>query len=154
MLTDLLLNLSYTTIPVEIFHLCFYIDELTRLIMLYFGDTTLTYFQFFFEMLWTWLQKPEILGSEIDYLTTRGEEIMMRLNATHWELVFNILFPPTVLYAISISFKFILGIACLIFARGGIPRFRFDYLTKLGWIRFLSLVLVSFLVQILILALN
>ena len=30
------------------------------------------------------------------------------------------------------SIKFLLCISLLIFARGGIPRFRFDYLTKLG----------------------
>ena len=34
--------------------------------------------------------------------------------------------------ALTISLKFLLCIAVLIFARGGIPRFRFDYLTKLG----------------------
>lgn len=34
--------------------------------------------------------------------------------------------------ALSISLKFLSCIALLIFARGGIPRFRFDYLTKLG----------------------
>ena len=34
--------------------------------------------------------------------------------------------------ALIISIKFLLCIALLIFARGGIPRFRFDYLTKLG----------------------
>ena len=34
--------------------------------------------------------------------------------------------------AICIAVKFLLCIALLIFARGGIPRFRFDYLTKLG----------------------
>lgn len=34
--------------------------------------------------------------------------------------------------SISIALKFILAIAFLIFARGGIPRFRFDYLTRLG----------------------
>lgn len=54
--------------------------------------------------------------------------------------------------AISVSLKFLACIALLIFARGGIPRFRFDYLTKLGWIRFLSLVLLSFLIEILILS--
>ena len=52
--------------------------------------------------------------------------------------------------AMSISLKFLVCIALLIFARGGIPRFRFDYLTKLGWIRFLSLVLLSFTIEILI----
>ena len=45
--------------------------------------------------------------------------------------------------AICMAIKFLVCIALLIFARGGI-RFRFDYLTKLGWIRFLSLVLMSF----------
>ena len=34
--------------------------------------------------------------------------------------------------ALSIAIKFLVCIALLIFARGGIPRFRFDYLTKLG----------------------
>lgn len=52
--------------------------------------------------------------------------------------------------AVSISVKFLVCIALLIFARGGIPRFRFDYLTKLGWIRFLSLVLLVFTIEIFI----
>ena len=34
--------------------------------------------------------------------------------------------------AVSIALKFLLCIAVLIFVRGGIPRFRFDYLTRLG----------------------
>ena len=52
--------------------------------------------------------------------------------------------------AMCVAIKFLACIALLIFARGGIPRFRFDYLTKLGWIRFLSLVLLVFLLEILI----
>lgn len=55
--------------------------------------------------------------------------------------------------AIFTAVKFLGAIALLIFARGGIPRFRFDYLTKLGWIRFLSLVLLSISVEILLLSL-
>ena len=58
----------------------------------------------------------------------------------------------TMVNAICVALKFLLCIAVLIFARGGIPRFRFDYLTKLGWIRFLSLVLLSFLIEILLLS--
>ena len=54
--------------------------------------------------------------------------------------------------AISVAFKFLLCVSLLIFARGGIPRFRFDYLTKLGWIRFLSIVLLFFLLELLILS--
>lgn len=47
-----------------------------------------------------------------------------------------------------ISLKFIILIALLVFVRGGIPRYRFDYLTKLGWTKFLSLILLSFLVEL------
>ena len=54
--------------------------------------------------------------------------------------------------AILVAFKFLLCVSLLIFARGGIPRFRFDYLTKLGWIRFLSIVLLFFLLELLILS--
>lgn len=54
--------------------------------------------------------------------------------------------------AVSIALKFLLCIAVLIFVRGGIPRFRFDYLTRLGWIRFLSLVLLSFIIELFLLS--
>jgi len=54
--------------------------------------------------------------------------------------------------AVSIALKFLMCICLLIFARGGIPRFRFDYLTRLGWIRFLSLVLLSFLIELFLLS--
>nr|YP_010049540.1 NADH dehydrogenase subunit 1b [Strombidium cf. sulcatum]QPL15945.1 NADH dehydrogenase subunit 1b [Strombidium cf. sulcatum] len=48
-------------------------------------------------------------------------------------------------YAIVFSVKFFLLIALLIFVRGGIPRYRYDFLTKMGWIKLLSLSLVFFL---------
>lgn len=55
----------------------------------------------------------------------------------------------SMLYAsIITSIKFILLIAILVFVRGGIPRYRFDYLTKLGWTKFLSLILLSFLLEL------
>jgi len=53
--------------------------------------------------------------------------------------------------ALITAIKFLSCVTLLIFARGGIPRFRFDYLTKLGWIRFLSLVLLSLLIEVLLL---
>lgn len=68
------------------------------------------------------------------------------------ELLLSLGFSTVMLNALFISIKFLVCIALLIFARGGIPRFRFDYLTKLGWIKFLSLVLLSFLIEILILS--
>lgn len=51
------------------------------------------------------------------------------------------------------ALKFLCFIAILIFVRGGIPRYRFDYLTKLGWMKFLSLILLFFLFEFLLLIL-
>ena len=34
--------------------------------------------------------------------------------------------------ALTVSLKFIVLIALLVFIRGGIPRYRFDHLTKIG----------------------
>ena len=71
---------------------------------------------------------------------------------TSIELILQLQLSTNMKDAICMAIKFLICIALLIFARGGIPRFRFDYLTKLGWIRFLSLVLMSFLVELLILS--
>ena len=46
---------------------------------------------------------------------------------------------------VSFSIKFILIILLLIFVRGGIPRYRFDFLTKMGWFKYFSWVLLFFL---------
>lgn len=65
------------------------------------------------------------------------------------------LFPELLLKTVStaalvMTFKFILLIALLIFIRGGVPRYRYDFLTKIGWIKFLSLVLAVFLSSLLL----
>jgi len=52
--------------------------------------------------------------------------------------------------SLVMSIKFLSLIALLIFIRGGIPRYRFDHLTKIGWIKFLSLVVASILVELLL----
>lgn len=57
-------------------------------------------------------------------------------------------FNLTLYASVFTSAKFILIIALLVFVRGGIPRYRFDYLTKLGWTKFLSLILLSFLLEL------
>jgi NADH:ubiquinone oxidoreductase subunit H len=56
----------------------------------------------------------------------------------------------TVIAALGFSVKFLLLIALLVFVRGGIPRYRYDFLTKIGWIKFLSLVLAVFLSSLLL----
>ncbi len=51
---------------------------------------------------------------------------------TSFELLLDIQINTNMKDAMCMATKFLLCIALLIFARGGIPRFRFDYLTKLG----------------------
>ena len=68
---------------------------------------------------------------------------------TQLQLLFNI---KLISYAVlNTAFKFIVLIALLIFVRGGIPRYRYDFLTKVGWIKFLSLILSIFLSTLLLL---
>jgi hypothetical protein len=40
--------------------------------------------------------------------------------------------------SIIFAFKMLLLISFLIFIRGGTPRYRYDYLTKIGWLKFLG----------------
>jgi len=47
--------------------------------------------------------------------------------------------------SVFLILKFLLVIGFLILIRGGTPRYRYDYLTKLGWLKFIGLVLASFL---------
>jgi NADH:ubiquinone oxidoreductase subunit H len=56
----------------------------------------------------------------------------------------------TSLFSIFFAIKFVLLIALLVFVRGGIPRYRYDFLTKLGWIKTLSLVLALFVINLLL----
>jgi len=56
----------------------------------------------------------------------------------------------TSLFSIFFGLKFIIFISLLIFCRGGIPRYRYDFLTKLGWIKTLSLVLAVFIINLLL----
>jgi len=73
----------------------------------------------------------------------------------HFETLISYLTPSLILKyvsvsALSMSFKFIILIALLVFIRGGIPRYRYDFLTKIGWIKFLSLVLALFTTSLLL----
>lgn len=52
--------------------------------------------------------------------------------------------------ALVFSLKLILSVMLLILVRGGTPRYRYDYLTKLGWLKFLGLVVVFFLTTLLV----
>lgn len=52
------------------------------------------------------------------------------------------------------GFKFILSLLFLIFIRAGIPRYRYDFLTILGWSRFLFLCFFIFIVMLILFFLN
>jgi NADH:ubiquinone oxidoreductase subunit H len=60
----------------------------------------------------------------------------------------------TSIYSIIFGIKFVIFIAFLIFIRGGIPRYRYDFLTKLGWIKTLSLILVIFFLTLITMYVN
>lgn len=58
----------------------------------------------------------------------------------NWKNYYNFNQNMTFFFAI----KFLICIAFLILIRGGTPRYRYDYLTKLGWLKFISFILFSF----------
>lgn len=57
-------------------------------------------------------------------------------------------------FCLNYTFLFTLKVAlCLVFLaaiKGGVPRYRYDFLTKMGWVKFLGLVLSVFLASFLI----
>lgn len=52
-------------------------------------------------------------------------------------------FPQNMTFFFAI--KFCLCISFLVLIRGGAPRYRYDYLTKLGWLKFLGFIILMFL---------
>jgi len=71
-----------------------------------------------------------------------------------WAAVASFKMKSTITAALIMSLKFILLLALLIFIRGGVPRYRYDFLTKIGWIKFLNIVLGGFLILQLLLFLS
>lgn len=51
-------------------------------------------------------------------------------------------FPQNMSFFFAIKFCFC--IAFLVLIRGGTPRYRYDYLTKLGWLKFLGFIILIF----------
>lgn len=54
---------------------------------------------------------------------------------------------------VTFSLKFMVGISTLIFIRAGTPRYRYDYLSKLGWLKFLFFLLATLTCSVLTLML-
>lgn len=51
-------------------------------------------------------------------------------------------------YSLIITLKISFCLSFLIVIRGCIPRYRYDFLTKMGWVKFLGYVLTIFLITI------
>jgi len=52
-------------------------------------------------------------------------------------------------FTLTFTFKLAACLSFLIFIRGGVPRYRYDFLTKIGWIKFLGYVISIFLLAFL-----
>jgi NADH:ubiquinone oxidoreductase subunit H len=64
----------------------------------------------------------------------------------NWKIFYQ--FPQNMSFFFGI--KFCLAIAFLILIRGGTPRYRYDFLTKLGWLKFLGFIVLAFFSSLLI----
>ena len=89
------------------------------------------------------------------YAVAGGELLILPILYTLWGGIVALTACGTTLYlaippAAVITLKFLASIALLIFVRGGTPRYRYDYLTKLGWLKFLNLLLATLVVTILL----
>ena len=76
-----------------------------------------------------------------EFISIFTTNVVLKLNL----LIPEILITSNMLDALLTAIKFLVLIAMLVFIRGGIPRYRYDFLTKIGWIKFLSLILTVFL---------
>ncbi len=63
----------------------------------------------------------------------------------NWKIFYQ--FPQNMVFFFAI--KFCLCIGFLVLIRGGAPRYRYDYLTKLGWLKFLGLIILVFFLSLL-----
>lgn len=111
-------------------------------------------------LFYAWYIKPVILNelflTNIQFLTIIICLSVIIFFTKIWTTIFSpvlsifLTIKLTSFLSIFMGLKFIILIGLLIVVRGGIPRYRYDFLTKLGWIKTLSLVLVIFLVNMLL----
>lgn len=90
--------------------------------------------------------------SQLNHLGFFFFTTVLVINSYYWllALIPSFTTKTTIINAIVVTIKFVLLIALLVFVRGGIPRYRYDFLTKVGWIKFLSLILAVFLSSLLL----
>ena len=67
------------------------------------------------------------LSNYVDYLSVQSAELLTLLESPSGFSINDFQF-----LAIMYAIKFIILIALLVFVRGGLPRYRYDFLTKVG----------------------
>lgn len=82
-----------------------------------------------------------ILALILDFFNT---VLFNSFNIMNWQIGLNLPQNLSLIFGI----KFCCCIAFLILIRGGTPRYRYDFLTKLGWLKFLSLILLVLIFSI------
>ena len=102
-------------------------------------DLTATYYQ-------KWIETTSLKNNILDFLT----KVFFFLDSKISLLIPELIITTNMSDAIITALKFLILISMLVFIRGGIPRYRYDFLTKIGWIKFLSLVLAVFLSTLLL----
>ena len=60
----------------------------------------------------------------------------------------NIDYPYSTEFSFAFTTKLAASLSFLILIRGGVPRYRYDILTKLGWVKFLGFVLAIFILTL------
>lgn len=93
---------------------------------------------------YSFIKTLELMNDNLIYLFN-FEGSNLKENKTYWGYV-N--FTYTEIYnnlSLVYGFKFTVSILFLIFIRAGLPRYRYDYLTKLGWYKFILLTLTFFI---------
>jgi len=108
----------------------------------------------YFYLKYTFLQKITFMSIHLFIITLSYKFITLLPMPLYsiflkWKILLNsIKLKFLVTSSLIFTLKFIILISLLVFIRGGIPRYRYDFLTKLGWLKFLSLVLIIFLITL------
>lgn len=103
-------------------------------------DIKLPLIDFFFSISYIFIEFVFYLLNSLNPLLLNGFFIF------NWKMYYQFAQNTTFFFAL----KFLLSIAFLVLIRGGTPRYRYDYLTKLGWLKFLGFIISVFFFSLII----
>ena len=114
-----LINTSTNLVVLHYFYYCIF--------TVYSFFISLLIYTEFFNLMYSFPAAPSVINI-LDFLISGFVNKLTELFLFSTTQYFNF----SIFAALIISLKFVALIALLVFSRGGIPRYRFDYLTKLG----------------------